>query len=122
MTKIKNFFSKVGKWIKKAFKACMNFFKENVWAAVLAIVVSILLFILFINDKNLYYMIKFLNSLKPIMLFMLAFTLITMGVTAFFNSMFINAVSIIIAIFILIAAADIFDKNNNLGKYNQNKS
>lgn len=67
-------------------------------------------------------MIKFLNSLKPIMLFMLAFTLITMGVTAFFNSMFINAVSIIIAIFILIAAADIFDKNNNLGKYNQNKS
>jgi hypothetical protein len=67
-------------------------------------------------------MIKLLNYLKPIMLFMLAFTLITMGFTAFFNSMFINAITIIVAIFILIAVADIFDKNNNLGKYNTNKS
>lgn len=49
MTKIKNFFSKLGRWIKKAWKVSMNFFKENVWAAVLAIVVSILLFILIVQ-------------------------------------------------------------------------
>ena len=49
MTKIKNFFSKMGKWIKKAWGVCMNFFKENVWAAVLAIVVAILLFILIVQ-------------------------------------------------------------------------
>ena len=45
MNKIKNFFLKVWEWIKKAYKVCANFFRENVWASVLAIVLAILLFI-----------------------------------------------------------------------------
>ena len=49
MTKIKNFFSKLWKWIKTAWRVSMEFFKENVWAAVLAIVVGILLFILVVQ-------------------------------------------------------------------------
>ena len=49
MSKIKNFFSKVWEWIKKAFKATKNFFKESPWASVLAIVLGILLFILVVQ-------------------------------------------------------------------------
>lgn len=60
------------------------------------------------------------KSLKTLILLVLALTLISMGVTAYFNSMLINAASIILAIFILFLAADSFDKNNNLGKYANN--
>ena len=49
MDKIKNFFLKVWKWIKKAYKVCVDFFKENVWASVLAIVLGILLFIVVVQ-------------------------------------------------------------------------
>ena len=49
MNKVKNFFSKVWDWIKKAFRASKNFFKENVWASVLAIVIGILLFIVVVQ-------------------------------------------------------------------------
>lgn len=49
MTKIKNFFSKLWSWIKKAWKVTIDFFKENVWASVLAIVAAILLFILLVQ-------------------------------------------------------------------------
>ena len=56
MDKIKNFFSKlwisikklslqVWKWMKKAYSICVNFLKENAWAAVLSIVVGIFYFI-----------------------------------------------------------------------------
>lgn len=46
---LKTFFSKLWVWIKKAYSVCANFFKENVWAAVLGIVVAILLFILIVQ-------------------------------------------------------------------------
>ena len=46
MSKIKNFLKKVWELMKKFYKVCVNFFKENVWASVLAIVLGILLFIL----------------------------------------------------------------------------
>ena len=60
MSKIKNFFSKLWIWIKqfsaklwdwtkKGYHICANFLKENVWAAVLSIVVGILLFILLLQ-------------------------------------------------------------------------
>lgn len=49
MTKIKNFLSKVGNWFKKAWRVSVNFFTNNVWAGVLAIVVLILLFILIVQ-------------------------------------------------------------------------
>ena len=60
MSKIKNFFYKVWlvikkvslklwQWIKKAYSVCAAFLKENVWAAVLSIVVGILLFILLVQ-------------------------------------------------------------------------
>ena len=49
MTKIKNFFKKTWNWIKKAFTVCKNYFRENVWAGVLAIVLGILLFIFIVQ-------------------------------------------------------------------------
>jgi predicted bacteriocin transport accessory protein len=49
MDKVKKFFSKIGKWFKKAWIVCSNFFRENVWAGVLGIVVGILLFILIVQ-------------------------------------------------------------------------
>lgn len=49
MNKIKKFFVRAGAWCKKVGVAIANFFKENVWAGVLAIVVVILLFILIVQ-------------------------------------------------------------------------
>jgi len=49
MSKIKNFFIKVWELIKKCYKVCVNFLKENVWASVLGIVLGILLFILVVQ-------------------------------------------------------------------------
>lgn len=49
MNKIKKFFCKVWELIKKIYKVCANFFRENVWASVLAIVAAILLFILLVQ-------------------------------------------------------------------------
>ena len=49
MNKVKNFFVKVWEWLKKAYRVCRDFLKENVWASVLLIVVSILLFIIIVQ-------------------------------------------------------------------------
>ena len=49
MNKVKSFFVKVWEWLKKAYKVCKDFLKENVWASVLLIVASILLFIVVVQ-------------------------------------------------------------------------
>ena len=43
---MKNFFIKVWEYIKKAFFVVVRFFKENVWASVLGIIIAIVLFIM----------------------------------------------------------------------------
>lgn len=46
---IKTFSAKVWSWTKKTYKICANFLRENVWAAVLGIVLAIFLFILIVQ-------------------------------------------------------------------------
>lgn len=48
-TWIKAFSAKAWVWIKKAYNITANFLRENVWAAVLGIVVAIFLFILIVQ-------------------------------------------------------------------------
>ena len=49
MQKLKKFFSKLWSGIKKVTRVVVDFFKENVWAEVLGIVIAILLFILIVQ-------------------------------------------------------------------------
>ena len=46
---MKKFFSKLWSGIKKVTRVVVNFFRENVWAEVLGIVIAILLFILIVQ-------------------------------------------------------------------------
>ena len=46
---MKNFFINVWEYTKKAYKLAVNFFKENVWATVLGIIVAIVVFIIAIQ-------------------------------------------------------------------------
>ena len=43
---MKNFFIKLWEYIKKGFKVSVQFFKENIWASVLGVILAIVLFIM----------------------------------------------------------------------------